>query len=80
MRQAAERFAEYFQAWGLRLPDDHVISRTDGVLQEGGWTVHYTFGEEDGREFVQFYAMHRMTNDRNVRIHADGRLEHRPAP
>ena len=34
---------------------------------------------EDGRERLDYCAMHRMTNDRHVRLHADGEEEMLPA-
>lgn len=51
------------------------------LIVQGGWTVwtRFDIGAEDGRERLDYYAMHRMTNDRHVRLYADGEAESLPA-
>ena len=42
------------------------------LVVQGGWTIWTVLGEEDGREYLDYYAMNRMTDDRHVRLYADG--------
>ena len=68
-------FARMFANWEIELPDEDVRSRRSGEIREGGWRIQYHFGEEAGREFIELLASHRMTNDRLIRIYADGERE-----
>lgn len=47
-----------------------------GKIRKAGWNIRYVFGEDH----MDYYATHRMTNDRHVRIHADGRSESLESP
>ena len=51
------------------------------LIVQRGWTIwtRFDIGAEDGRERLDYYAMHRMTNDRHVRLYADGEEEDLPA-
>ena len=51
------------------------------LIVQQGWTISMRFdiGAEDGRERLDYYAMHRMTNDRHVRMYAAGEEEDLPA-
>lgn len=64
-------FAEYFGNWDIRLPPDAISLKQPGKIMKSGWIIRYVFG--DG--YLDFYAVHRMTNPRHVRIHSDGRCE-----
>ena len=46
-----------------------------GRIVERGWTIWYVWGSDEGGDYLDYYASHRMTNDRHVRLHADGRRE-----
>ena len=50
-------------------------------IVQRGWTIWTRFDvhAEDGREHLDCYSMHRMTNDRHVRWYADGETENLPA-
>ncbi|NMC78254.1 MAG: hypothetical protein GYA59_02730 [Chloroflexi bacterium] len=74
--QIAETFAAYFAAWKITLPADALVSKRPGAIRAQGWTIQYRFDADEKGEFLDFYATHRMTNDRHVRIHASGRIEH----
>ena len=65
-----ERFAEYFANWDIRLPEDATQLEEPGLIQEGGWTIRYVFDDDAGGSYLEFYATHRMTNDRRVRIYS----------
>jgi hypothetical protein len=77
--QIAAVFANYFEHWHITLPDDAVQMQLAGKIQLSGWTIQYKFGLGDGGKFLDFYASHRMTNDRHLRIYASGETEGLPA-
>ncbi len=68
-------FRETFANWDIWLPAGDVASYLPGKLFQAGWTVHYLFGDDEGEEYLDYHAIHRMTNPRRVRIHSDGRVE-----
>lgn len=43
-----------------------------GVIVASGWHIRFVFGRKGQREYLDFYAQHRMTNDRHERIYDDG--------
>lgn len=45
-------FNEAFGNWDLRLPADAIESRSAGRIVNAGWTIWYTFGSEQGREYL----------------------------
>ena len=74
---AIERsFARTFDNWGITLPPDATSLRRPGKIVQAGWIIRYVFGED----YLDYYAAHRMTNPRHVRIHSDGRRESLEAP
>lgn len=75
----AESFNLYFSAWDIRIaPRDAVIGSHRVVTdQESGWRITYRVDPDDSNmPVMEFYAMNRFTNDRHVRIWADGHGEH----
>ncbi|MEA4908732.1 MAG: hypothetical protein GYA17_13430 [Chloroflexi bacterium] len=72
-------FAAYFDQWGIQLPEGALQRSQPGRLTAGGWTVRYLPGEDERGRYLDFYATHRMTNDRHVRIYASGETEMLPA-
>jgi len=75
MVRLAATFRKQFSHWHISLPEQDQEIRTAGSIQQAGWTIRYHFGVEDGRECLEYFAGHRMTNDRLVRIYADGSSE-----
>lgn len=71
----ARVFAEYFEPWRIRLTKRTLERRSRGHIQRAGWLIQYCFGKDERGEFLDFYASHRMTNDRHVRIREDGSME-----
>ena len=79
--QLRQRFNRAFAHWGIELPVDAMSSGAVWLIAQRGWTIWTCFdiGAEDGRERLDYYAMHRMTSDRHVRLYADGEEEGLPA-
>ena len=76
MNEIEAAFARYFDNWDIQLPQDAAIERQPGKIVAKGWSIRYVFGED----YLDYFAEHRMTNPRHVRIHSDGRIEHLEAP
>lgn len=78
MRSVEDRFEEMFQSWSIRLPEGAVERREPGRIQKAGWLIMYCFGCDGSREYMDYYAAHRMTNDRHERLFDDGDSEGLP--
>ncbi len=65
-------FAEEFAMSGICLPEEDVEGRQRGKIIKDGWEILYLFGSDELGEYLDYYASHRMTNDRHVRIYSDG--------
>ena len=76
-----QRFNRDFARWELELPFDAMSPGVVRLVVQRGWTIwtRFDIDPEDGREHLDYYAMHRMTNDRHVRLYADGEEESLPA-
>jgi hypothetical protein len=72
VREAEDRFNSHFSTWSIRLPPDDVANRRRGKIVKAGWAIWYLFGSDEKGEYLDYYAAHRMTNDRHLRIHANG--------
>jgi hypothetical protein len=69
----AAAFNDYFRNFDIRIVPDDVILGERRSLSQGGWRVAFRIDPDDsGAPVLEFYATHRMTNDRHVRIWADG--------
>ena len=66
-----QAFAHRFKHFDLRLPDENVRERRKGSIPYGSGRIYFVFGEEGGREYLEFYAYHRMGED-HARIYDDG--------
>jgi hypothetical protein len=73
-------FRRYFRNWEIALPPRDVAARTGGHIFERGWHIGYVWGREQGEEYLEVLAQHRMTNDEHFRVFASGRVEDLPAP
>jgi hypothetical protein len=78
MSKIHEVFADYFKNWGIKLPTDALEGRQPGEIRSHGWRIQYQFGTNDRGAFLDFYASHRMTNDRHWRIYDSGETEDLP--
>lgn len=74
----SEIFSDYFSNWEISLPPGAEAAMARGSISKAGWNIHYRFDMEDER-VLEFYATHRMTDDRRLRIYESGKTEHRPA-
>lgn len=72
-------FAGEFAMSDICLAEDDVVNRRRGKIDKGGWEILYLFGSDEKGEYLDYYASHRMTNDRHVRIYADGQREDLPS-
>jgi hypothetical protein len=84
LRALARRFHEWFEsnpadAAPYCLPVEVLRQRIPGHMSNE-WSVRWIFGMVDGAEFLEFYACHRMTNDRRVRMYFNGETRSMPAP
>ncbi len=79
MKNIEESFNDNFSHWGIRLPANAVEQRKGGKIVQAGWAIWYLFGRDDQGDYLDYYASHRMTNDRHVRLYASGICESLPA-
>ena len=75
MKEIVERFLRDFEPWDISLTSEHVRERKRGKIVEAGWAIWYLFGSDEKGEYLDYYASHRMTGDRHVRIREDGTEE-----
>ncbi len=78
MTKIESKFNDGFAHWEIRLPPDAVGQRKRGKIARAGWAIWYLFGSDERGEYLDYYASHRMTDDRHVRIYADGHCEDLP--
>lgn len=78
-RCISDTFAEHFAHWRITLPQEDLNYRRSGHISQAGWLIQYCFGKDDTGEYMDYYATHRMTDDRHVRIYANGREGTLPA-
>ncbi len=79
MTKIEETFANEFRHSGFVLPASNVELRQGGKIIGAGWAIWYCFGEDEYGQYLDYYASHRMTNDRHCRIYADGRTVDLPS-
>ena len=72
-------FNSIFSNWGISLPRDDHHNHRRGKLVKSGWVIYYLFGKDDTGEYLDYYALHRMTDDSHARIYANGHCESLPA-
>jgi len=75
MNEIELRFNDAFALWDIRLPREDIAQRRRGKIIKAGWAIWYLFGSNVKHEYLDYYASHRMTNDRHVRIYANGHCE-----
>jgi hypothetical protein len=72
----AETFDRYFANFGIRIDPGEVRVGHRGQIRSEGWSIRYRVVPDDaGGPSLEFYATHRMTNDRHAVIWADGHLD-----
>lgn len=76
-RRIAEAFNAYFDRFDIRILPEHVVVGIRRTIRADGWAITYRVDSDPaGMPTLEFYATHRMTNDRHVAIAADGSLDH----
>lgn len=79
IRSIEQRFGRTFAPWGIALPPEDVEARRRGKIVASGWAIWYLFGEDGRGGYLDYYASHRMTDDRHVRLREGSPTEHLPA-
>jgi hypothetical protein len=75
MPKIKEAFDRQFERWQIQLSPDNIETRRSGSIQQQGWLINYRFGREANRDFLEYFASHRLTNDTLNRIWDDGTAE-----
>lgn len=75
MQKAKEIFDRYFSRWQITLFPETLECREKGTIVKSGWRISFIFGIEDNIEYLEYYAIHRMTNDRHIKIYETGEIE-----
>lgn len=79
MKEIKRLFDTRFARWGIALPAENVAQRQRGKILKRGWNISYLFGSDEGGEYLDCYASHRMTDDTHERIYRDGKVVELPA-
>lgn len=79
MESIEEQFNHHFARWKIRLPSEDVEHRRIGQILHAGWVIWYLFGGDEKGDYLDYYASHRMTNDRHVRLRDSAPAESLPA-
>ena len=76
-----QRFNDAFGHWEIELPPEAMAPGVVWLIVQQGWTIWTRFDSDpdDGRKRLDYYSTHRMTNDRHIRLYADGDEEALPA-
>jgi hypothetical protein len=75
-KRIVDGFNAYFRKFGIRIPAADVMVGGHGRIAKRGWLIAYRIDPDDaGKPSLEFYATHRMTDDRHLRIRADGDFE-----
>jgi len=75
MQDVKNVFNARFHKWGIHLPEEDLHQRKRGRIQKNGWRINYHFNSSDGKEYIEYFSSHRMTNDTLTRIYEDGEIE-----
>jgi hypothetical protein len=67
------------KSFAFKIPETNLEYRENGFFVDSkgfksndGWHIEFSFGEKDGKEYMDYCADHRMTNPRHGRIYEDG--------
>ena len=79
MNSMGDIFNKHFTHWEITIPKENMKTRQGGYIQHGGWLIQYCFGkDETDKEYLDYYAAHRMTDDSHMRIYEDGKEKSLP--
>jgi len=79
MKAIQDIFSKHFAHWQITLPEENVRKKESGYIQNAGWLIKFCFGKDEKGEYLDYYAAHRMTDDRYVRIYENGKEIDLPA-
>jgi len=69
-----DNFNKHFAHWDIIIPKENMKTRHGGYIQYKGWLIQYCFGKDKtDKEYLDYYAAHRMTDDSHRRIYDDGK-------
>jgi hypothetical protein len=75
-QRIADRFNSAFQAFEIAIEAADVVLGARRLIRHRGWHIRFRVDPDDGGfPSLEYYAVHRMTNDTHVRIWADGHAE-----
>lgn len=78
LNEIVSKFNAEFATSRISLSREQIAQRGRGKINKAGWAIWYLFGSDEKGEFLDYYAAHRMTNDRHERIRANGETEALP--
>jgi len=78
VEEIESQFKETFSHWNISLPPEVIASRRRGKIVKSGWVIWYLFGSDERGEYLDYYASHRLTTDRHVRVYVNGNEERLP--
>jgi hypothetical protein len=72
MNKIQESFESRFSNWEIKLPIQIIEEKINGYIKKNGWLIQYCFGKEMEKDYMDYYAEHRMTDPDHERIYEDG--------
>jgi hypothetical protein len=75
----AEVFNKQFSTWDIVLPEEDLLNKRRGKIEQRGWSIWYVLGTDELGEYLDYYSYHRMGGDDHTRIRAGGVKEDLPA-
>ena len=73
----AGAFNSYFRNWNIEITPRDVQPGHRASVADRGWRISYLVDtDEAGELFLEFYATHRMTDDRHVLVSSSGDMRH----
>lgn len=68
-----DTFTKEFEQFKIKIPEENLLERKPGSIPYGSGRIMFVFGVNDGTEFMEYYAHHRMGDCRG-RIYEDGKF------
>lgn len=73
----AGAFNNYFRNWSIQVSPAEIHAGARKSIAQRGWGINYVVETgDDGDLYLEFYATHRMTDDRHVLISSSGEMTH----
>jgi hypothetical protein len=74
--RVADAFNAHFSRFEISISPEDVVVGSRRTIRKRRWSISYRVDpDNDGLPSLEFYAVHRMTNDRHVRIGGDGVMQ-----